>query len=294
LPIPHWLRRRGPKREDLLQVESLLGALKLHTVCQEARCPNLGDCFPRGTATFLILGDTCTRDCRFCAVKKGKPLPLDQDEPERVAQAVRRLGLSHVVVTSVTRDDLRDGGASHFASTIRNIRALNPGAKVEVLVPDFGGRFNSLKKVLEEGADVFNHNVETVPRLYQLVRPGASYYRSLELLKLAKEMGAPTKSGLMVGLGERREEVNSVMEEMREVGVDILTIGQYLRPSRRQLEVREYLPPEDFLAYEEEALRIGFHFVSSGPFVRSSYRAKEALDSINAAKLQPNKGHGLQ
>ncbi len=267
-------------------MESLLEALKLYTVCQEARCPNLGDCFLRGTATFLILGDTCTRNCRFCAIKKGKPLPPDEDEPQKVAQAARRLGLNHVVVTSVTRDDLPDGGASHFASTIRNIRALNPGATVEVLVPDFGGRFSSLKKVLEAKPDVFNHNVETVPRLYPLVRPEASYYRSLQLLKLAKEMGALTKSGLMVGLGERREEVNSVMEDMRGVGVDILTLGQYLRPSRKQLEVREYLPPESFGVYKEEALRFGFHYVSSGPFVRSSYQAKEALASISVAKLQ--------
>ncbi len=269
-------------------MESLLHSLQLHTVCQEARCPNLGDCFLRGTATFLILGDTCTRNCRFCAIKKGKPLPLDENEPQRVAQAAKRLGLSHVVVTSVTRDDLPDGGASPFASTIHKIKELNPGATVEVLVPDFGGKPSFLEKVLEAKPDVFNHNVETIPRLYPLVRPGAGYYRSLRLLKLAKEAGALTKSGIMLGLGERREEVNLVMEDLREVGVDILTLGQYLRPSRRQLEVKEYIPPPDFVAYKEEALGFGFHFVSAGPFVRSSYRAKEALNFIRKEEAVDN------
>ncbi len=261
-------------------MESLLGALRLHTVCQEARCPNLGDCFSRGTATFLILGDTCTRNCRFCAIRKGRPLSLDEGEPQRVAQAARRLGLNHVVVTSVTRDDLPDGGASHFASTIRSIRELNPGATVEVLVPDFGGRLSSLWEVLEACPDVLNHNLETVPRLYPLVRPGANYHRSLELLRSAGKEGIVTKSGLMVGLGERREEIIAAMDDLREVGVEILTIGQYLRPSRRQLEVREYIHPQKFSIYEKEALRRGFRFVSSGTFVRSSYWAKEAFKSL--------------
>ncbi len=261
-------------------MEALLEPLGLHTVCQEARCPNVGECFSGGTATFLLLGDVCTRNCRFCAIKKGRPLPPDEGEPEKVALVAKRLGLSHAVVTSVTRDDLPDGGASHFASTIRSIRELNPGISVEVLVPDFGGRFSSLMKVLEVGPDVFNHNLETVPRLYPLVRPGASYRRSLELLQLAKKEGSITKSGLMVGLGETQEEMIAVMDDLRERGVDILTLGQYLRPSRSQLEVKEYLPPEDFATYKEEALNLGFKWVSSGPFVRSSYQAKEAFDSV--------------
>jgi len=207
-------------------------------------------------------------------------LPPDENEPQRVAQAARMLGLNHVVVTSVTRDDLPDGGAGHFASTINKVRELNPGITVEVLVPDFGGEPSSLEKVLGAKPDVFNHNVETIPRLYPLVRPGAGYHRSLWLLKLAKEAGALTKSGLMVGLGERKEEVDLVMEDLRKVGVDILTLGQYLRPSRHQLEVREYIPPTGFVTYREEAFRFGFHSVLAGPFVRSSYRAKEVLDSV--------------
>lgn len=261
-------------------MESLLRALKLHTVCQEARCPNIGDCFSRGTATFFILGDLCTRNCRFCAVKKGRPLPPDGEEPERVAQAAQKLKLRHVAITSVARDDLSDGGASHFALTIRKVKALNLGATVEVLVPDFGGRLSSLNEVLEAGPDVLNHNLETVPRLYPLVRPRASYRRSLNLLKMAKGGGTIIKSGLILGLGESREEVLSTMGDLREIRTDILTMGQYIRPSRRQLEVKEYLPPESFSAYKEEALQLGFRFVSSGPFVRSSYRAKEALDAI--------------
>jgi len=275
--LPPWIRRRFPPQEEWERVERLLRSLSLHTVCESARCPNLGECFRRGTATFLILGDTCTRSCRFCAVKKGIPLPPDPEEPRRVAEAARTLSLHHVVVTSVTRDDLPDGGAEHFAKTIQAIRECLPQATVEVLVPDFQGSAEALEVVLAARPDVLNHNVETVPRLYSLVRPQADYARSLELLRRtrARYPGILVKSGLMVGLGETQKEVEAVLWDLKEAGCDVVTIGQYLRPTAWHLPVVAYVPPEVFAYYREYALRLGFRGVASGPFVRSSYRAEE-------------------
>lgn len=277
--LPSWIRRRFPPQEEWERVERLLRSLSLHTVCESARCPNLGECFRRGTATFLILGDTCTRSCRFCAVKKGIPLPPDPEEPRRVAEAARTLNLRHVVVTSVTRDDLPDGGAEHFAKTIQAIRECLPQATVEVLVPDFQGSAEALEVVLAACPDVLNHNVETVPRLYPLVRPQADYARSLELLRRTKVRypGILVKSGLMVGLGETQKEVEAVLWDLKEVGCDVVTIGQYLRPTAWHLPVAAYVPPEVFAYYREYALRLGFRGVASGPFVRSSYRAEEFI-----------------
>jgi len=275
--LPSWIRRRFPPQEEWERVERLLRSLSLHTVCESARCPNLGECFRRGTATFLILGDTCTRSCRFCAVKKGIPLPPDPEEPRRVAEAARTLNLRHVVVTSVTRDDLPDGGAEHFAKTIQAIRECLPQVTVEVLVPDFQGSAEALEVVLAACPDVLNHNVETVLRLYPLVRPQADYARSLELLRRTKVRypGILVKSGLMVGLGETQKEVEAVLWDLKEVGCDVVTIGQYLRPTAWHLPVAAYVPPEVFAYYREYALRLGFRGVASGPFVRSSYRAEE-------------------
>jgi lipoic acid synthetase len=253
----------------------------LHTVCQSARCPNLGECFGRGTATFLILGNRCTRDCRFCAIEHGLPAPPAPDEPRRVAQAAARLGLRHVVVTSVTRDDLPDGGAGQFAATVRAIRELLPGARVEVLVPDFGGDWEALQLVLVVAPEVLNHNVETVPRLYPQARPQADYQRSLALLRRAGEASASggllTKSGLMVGLGESEEEVLGVLADLHCAGVAAITIGQYLQPTRSHLPVAEYVSPRRFEAYARQAQAMGFRHVMSGPLVRSSYHAADLL-----------------
>jgi len=273
--LPSWIKKRFPPQEELENMQLLLRTLHLHTVCEGARCPNIGECFRRGTATFMILGEVCTRNCRFCAVKKGHPAPLDPEEPRRVAEAARKLNLRHVVVTSVTRDDLEDGGASVFAQTIREIRNLLPGATVEILTPDFMGNEKALLSIAQVPPHVFNHNVETVPRLYREVRPQASYSRSLKVLELAKQVmpGVFTKSGLMVGLGESREEVISVLEDLRSVCCDIVTIGQYLRPTMQHLPVARFVPPEEFKEYEEIAYSMGFRWVASGPFVRSSYLA---------------------
>lgn len=279
--LPSWIKRRFPPQEEWEDVQKLLRTLALHTVCESARCPNIGECFRRGTATFLILGNVCTRSCRFCAVEKGVPKPLDPEEPERVAEAAKRLNLKHVVVTSVTRDDLPDGGAHHFAATIAALRRVLPQATVEVLVPDFQGKEEALDVVLAARPHVLNHNVETVPRLYPFVRPQADYVRSLWLLGRVKDKAPDvlTKSGLMVGLGETRAEVEGVLHDLRDVRCDIVTIGQYLRPSMRHLPVAAYLPPEEFEYYREYGLRLGFLGVASGPFVRSSYRAEEFVVS---------------
>ena len=281
---PDWLRVRVSKASEAAvgRMERLLAGLDLHTVCQEARCPNLGECFGRGTATFLILGDTCTRGCRFCAVTSGRPTLPHGDEPERVAEAAARLGLGHVVVTSVTRDDLADGGAAQFEATIRALRARLPGAILEVLIPDFGGCHAALERVLEAGPNVLNHNVETVPRLYPRVRPGADYHRSLGMLAWAKAYapGVATKSGLMLGLGERTAEVLRVLHDLRNAGCDMLTLGQYLQPSERQLTVARYLPPEEFGWYADKANEMGFAGVASGPLVRSSHRAESLWGTI--------------
>jgi len=283
MALPSWLKKKAPKQEVLKEMQDLFHSLSLHTVCEEARCPNIGECFARRTATFMILGDRCTRNCRFCAVKKGSPLPLDLEEPKNVAKAVGKLGLRYVVITSVTRDDLEDGGANQFAETVREIRKLSDGEiKIEVLIPDFKGSLSSLKAVLEARPDVLNHNLETVSRLYPQVRPLANYEQSLKLLKQAKQINSSvyTKSGLMVGLGETFEEVVEAMRDLRKAGCDILTIGQYLRPSPEHLEVREYLRPEKFREYEKVGKSLGFFSVVSGPFVRSSYQAREVWDMI--------------
>lgn len=285
LPKPPWLYKKIPCT-DLTRVfanmRAIFEELGLYTVCEGARCPNQMDCFAEGTATFMILGEICTRNCRFCAVKKGKPKPPDPEEPWRVAEAVRRLGLAHAVITSVTRDDLPDGGAFQFAQTVRAIRSLNPRTTVEVLVPDFKGDERALQEVLEAEPDVLNHNVETVPRLYSTVRPQANYERSLHLLARAHKIKPSliTKSGLMVGLGESEEEVLKVLEDLRAAGCSIVTIGQYLRPSLHHLPVARYIPPDEFERFKQIAFEMGFQFVASAPFVRSSYRAAEALQAV--------------
>jgi len=255
----------------------LVARLGLHTVCESALCPNVGECWNHRTATFMILGNVCTRRCGFCAVQKGAPLAVDLDEPRRVAEAISLMGLRHAVITSVNRDDLVDGGAGLFAFTIRAIRERTPHCKVEVLVPDFQGSASALETVMRERPDVLNHNTETVPRLYRQVRLGARYERSLALLERAKGFcsGAPTKSGLMLGLGENHDEVLSVMRDLRRVRVDILTVGQYLRPSPKHLPVMRYVPLEEFTAYRRQGMEMGFVHVESGPLVRSSYHAWE-------------------
>jgi lipoic acid synthetase len=274
--LPAWLRKPETAFVALHEIKRELRRLELHTVCESARCPNIHECFRRGTATFMILGDRCTRGCGFCAVPKARhPAPPDPNEPAHVAQMARAMNLRHVVVTSVNRDDLPDGGAGHFAETIRAIRAALPAATIEVLTPDFLGDLEAVTTVLEARPDVFNHNVETVPRLYPRVRPQARYERSLAVLEFAARNGGTlVKSGLMVGLGERCEEVEEVLRDLRRCGVSIVTIGQYLQPTRRNLPVAEYVPPERFEAYRETGLRLGFRAVFSGPFVRSSYMAE--------------------
>jgi lipoic acid synthetase len=275
VPKPRWLVKKIPTGGRIFEVEELLADLELNTVCHFAKCPNRGECFSKGTATFLIMGNICTRNCRFCAIAHGTPEPLADDEPARVAEAARRLQLHHVVVTSVTRDDLPDGGARHFARTIEALRSIRRDIVVEVLTPDFQGSRDSIMTIIEAGPDIFNHNVETVPRLYPNARPEASYELSLELLKRVKAFqgGMYTKSGLMTGLGETQEEVVNVMHDLRGAGCDIVTIGQYLQPSRDHLPVREYVHPEIFEAYKHTGEELGFRFVASAPYVRSSYNA---------------------
>jgi lipoic acid synthetase len=279
---PDWLKRRLPTGETFNQVRELIEAGKLHTVCQEAKCPNIWECYSHRTATFLIMGERCTRNCRFCSVNSGLPEPLDPDEPDRLAQAVERMGLKYVVVTSVTRDDLPDGGAGHFAATIYEIRRRMPAAQIEVLIPDFQGDRTALETVLRARPDVLNHNIETVPRLYSRVRPQADYRRSLELLRRAGESAPliPTKSGLMLGLGERPEEIRQTLTDLRQVGCRILTLGQYLQPSAEHLPVEAYVLPEDFEGWRRLALELGFSEVASAPFVRSSYHAAESFNAL--------------
>ena len=272
---PPWLKVRAPGGPGFAETMATVRELGLHTVCQEARCPNIGECWGHRTATFMLLGDTCTRNCGFCAVTHGRPLAVDPAEPLRVASAVARLGLRHVVVTSVNRDDLADGGAAHFAATARAIKRLLPGCRVEVLVPDFQGNLASVAEVVASPIDVFNHNLETVPRLYRRVRAGARYARSLAVLEAAHggRDRLLTKTGLMLGLGETQEELASVFRDLRSIGCDILTLGQYLRPSGEHLPVERYVPPEEFTALGAEALALGFRHVEAGPLVRSSYHA---------------------
>lgn len=275
--------------KDLANTQAKLRAFQLRTVCEEARCPNRSECFRRGVATFLLLGEICTRRCGFCAITTGKPLPPDPLEPFRVAEVARVLGLKHIVLTSVNRDDLPDGGAGHFVATIRAIRRSLPDATVEVLTPDFRGDLQAVAQVVEEGPEVFNHNVETVPSLYPWVRPGARYDRSLRVLEQARRMmkGGFVKSGIMVGHGERREELRAVFRDLRDAGVDILTIGQYFQPRLEKLPVQQYYPPQIFSELAEEAKECGIRWVFSGPYVRSSYLADELY-------LTLGKGEGLE
>ncbi len=273
--FPPWLKKKIVVNENLKKTSAILKGLKLHTVCEEAGCPNINECFSRSTATFMILGNICTRNCRFCGVKKGKGLPLDNREPSRVAEAAKRLNLKYIVITSVTRDDLIDGGAEQFAETIKAIREKIPESKVEVLVPDFKGNQKNLEIVFSARPDVFNHNVETIESFYPEVRPQANYKRSLGVLKFAREAGFVTKSGMMLGLGEKKEEVIKVMQDLRNVDCNLLTIGQYLQPNKECLEVERFVPPEEFAEYEKIGEKLGFVSVMSGPFVRSSYQAKE-------------------
>jgi lipoic acid synthetase len=273
--IPEWLTIKVPRSRDIGRVEGLVRSERLVTVCEEARCPNLGECWTKGTATFMAMGDTCTRSCRFCAVKTGKGQPLDPKEPGRIAHAAAELNLRHVVVTSVNRDELPDGGASHFAAIIEALRAQAPGASVEVLTPDFRGRRNAIEIVCRARPDVFNHNTETVPRLYRTVRPQARYARSLDFLRAIKEIEPSiySKSGIMLGLGETEDEVKQVLSDWKDSGVDAVTLGQYLKPGKGYLDVVEYLHPDRFEHYREIAEAMGFLYVASGPFVRSSYNA---------------------
>ncbi len=274
---PKWLKAPAPVGENYRELKGLVERLRLHTVCESAACPNVGECWNQRTATFMILGNVCTRRCGFCAVQKGVPLEMDFDEPRRVAEAVEALGLRYAVVTSVNRDDQKDGGAEIFAMVIRQIRERVPGCKVEVLVPDFQGSHPAMQTVMAARPDVLNHNTETVPRLYRMVRLGARYERSLEMLAYAKSLdkSVPTKSGLMLGIGETKEEVLEAMGDLRAHGVSILTLGQYLRPSPKHLPILRYVAPEEFAEYKERGQAMGFAHVESGPLVRSSYHASE-------------------
>jgi lipoyl synthase len=275
---PRWLRAPAPVGENYRELKSLIERLQLHTVCESAACPNVGECWNQRTATFMILGNMCTRRCGFCAVQKGKPLEVDYDEPRRVAEAVAAMGLRFAVVTSVNRDDRKEGGAELFAATIRAIRGRVMGCGVEVLVPDFQGSHTAMEIVMEAEPDVLNHNIETVPRLYRQVRLGARYERSLDMLGYARRIsrGAPTKSGMMLGLGETMAEVLEVMRDLRANGVEVLTLGQYLRPSPRHLPIVRYVRPEEFAELRELGVKMGFGHVEAGPLVRSSYHAAEA------------------
>jgi lipoic acid synthetase len=274
---PDWLKIRLPKSSEKIDgIKKAMRSQGLSSVCEEASCPNLPECFNHGTATFMILGDICTRRCPFCDVAHGRPLPPNAQEPEKLALTIKEMGLKYVVITSVDRDDLRDGGAQHFADCVTAIRAHNPGIKIEILVPDFRGRMDTALEILSTAPpDVFNHNLETAPRLYRLARPGANYKWSLELLKKfkARHPEVDTKSGLMVGLGETNEEIIEVLKDLRDYDVDMLTIGQYLQPSKHHLPVERYVPPVEFDQFKQEADKLGFKHAASGPFVRSSYHA---------------------
>ena len=273
---PAWIRAKSPFHPNVKRLKSVLREQQLHTVCEEAACPNLGECFGKGTATFMIMGDICTRRCPFCDVGHGRPHPLDAQEPVKLANTIRAMDLSYVVITSVDRDDLRDGGASHFVECIEQVRAVNPGIEIEILVPDFRGRMDVALEIMHRHPpDVFNHNLETVPRLYKQCRPGSDYQWSLELLKKFRQAqpDVPTKSGLMLGLGEQLDEVVEVMRDMRQHDVEMLTLGQYLQPSKHHLAVERYVTPDEFDALYQTAMDMGFKHVASGPMVRSSYHA---------------------
>jgi lipoic acid synthetase len=271
---PEWLKVRAPGGESFTKIKQMMRSKSLHTVCEEARCPNISECWSSGTATFMIHGDTCTRSCGFCAVKTGRPLPVDYDEPRRVAEAIQQMNLVHAVITSVNRDELPDGGSIIWATTIRETKRLSPKTSVEVLVPDFKGKLENLHRIIEEKPDILNHNTETVPRLYRRVRPQGKYHWTLEVLKESKRLGMRTKTGIMLGLGETKEEVLEVMHDLVGVGCDILTLGQYLQPTKNHLPVDRFVHPDEFAEYKKIGLEIGFNYVESGPLVRSSYHAE--------------------
>lgn len=285
-PKPEWLKVRAPGSENYLRLKGIMQDLKLNTVCEDARCPNIGECWHHGTATFMILGDICTRACAYCAVAHGRPQELDLAEPARVAEAVARMSLQYAVITSVDRDDLPDGGASMFADTIRHIRSQTPECRIEVLIPDFQGMEPSLLAVLDAGPDVLNHNIETVPRLYRMARSGGKYPRSLELLDRSRRYAPAiaTKTGIMVGLGEETDEILAVFDDLRRVGVSILTIGQYLRPSDKHAPMTRYYTPAEFAELKQLAMARGFVHVESGPLVRSSYHAHEQAEAFDRAR----------
>lgn len=275
---PDWLKVRIGGGENYGEVSGTVARGSLHTICQSGSCPNMGECWRQGTATFMILGDICTRSCRFCAVKTGRPLPPDAEEPRRVADAIREMDLRHAVLTSVDRDDLPDGGAAFWAEVIGTIRKTVPGTTIEALVPDFKGNASDVRTVVNAAPEILSHNIETVERLTPEVRVQARYRRSLDVLRMMKEMGAPrTKSGMMLGLGETQDEILATLSDLREAGVDIVTIGQYLQPTRRHLPVRQYVAPETFVHYRQKALDMGFRYVQSGPLVRSSYHAADHI-----------------
>jgi lipoic acid synthetase len=284
-PKPDWLKVRAPGSENYLRLRGIMRELRLNTVCEDAHCPNIGECWHHGTATFMILGDICTRACAYCAVAHGRPEPLDVREPGRVAEAVEEMGLKYAVITSVDRDDLPDGGAGIFAETIRQIKQRMPATRVEVLIPDFKGEYEPLKSVLDARPDVLNHNTETVPRLYRMARSGGKYTRTLQLLDRARTYtpGIPTKTGLMVGLGEEQDELVQVFKDLRGAGVSILTLGQYLRPSPDHAVMTRYYHPDEFAELKRIALGLGFAHVEAGPLVRSSYHAHEQADAAEAS-----------
>ncbi len=289
---PEWLRVKAPWGATFSEVRQLMRGERLHTVCEEAHCPNIGECWGSGTATFLILGDVCTRSCGFCAVATGRPEPVDEDEPQRVAEAIEKMGLRHAVITSVNRDELPDGGASVFAECIALTKERSPGCSIEVLIPDFKGDRGALASVMEAGPDILNHNIETVSRLYSTVRPQADYSRSLGVLEAAKAMSGSvlTKTGIMVGLGEEWVEILQVMHDCGEAGVDIMTIGQYLRPSEDHVPIHRYYTPEEFELLRELGLERGLAWVESGPLVRSSYHAERQFDTLTARGPRPTTG----
>lgn len=271
---PEWLKVRAPGGEDYARIKSMMRSKALHTVCEEARCPNITECWNAGTATFMIHGDTCTRSCGFCAVKTGRPLPVDYDEPRRVAEAIASMSLKHAVITSVNRDELKDGGSTIWAETITLSRVLSPATTIEVLVPDFKGNMSNLQRIIDARPDILNHNTETVPRLYKHVRPQGRFQWTLDVLAESKRQGMRTKTGIMLGLGETPAEIMDVMAELIKVHVDVLTLGQYLQPTKNHLPVDRFVHPDEFKHYEVEGLKMGFNIVESGPLVRSSYHAE--------------------
>jgi lipoic acid synthetase len=280
---PSWLKMKLPGGEEFTKLLNLVNDQRLHTVCQSAKCPNMGECWAAGTATLMILGDVCTRSCGFCHIATGRPPTLDLDEPVRVGHAVATMNLKHTVITSVNRDELEDGGAAVWAETIRQIRRQSPGTSVEVLIPDFAGNWDALQKVLDEKPEILNHNTETVPRLYKTVRPQAKYRRTMELLKIAKDQGLVTKTGMMLGLGEKQDEIDAVLDDLIAIRCDILTLGQYLQPTSKHLPVERWVHPDEFAAWKIRGEAKGLRHVESGPLVRSSYHAEKQVQAHAAA-----------